>query len=306
MSLGILCPGQGAQTPEMLQGLRSFPESKPALDALQSMLGLTLADISSLPASELHKNQIAQPLICAYELALWAVLSSRLPEPRAFAGYSVGELAAHGCAGTLTASDTIKLASERARLMDDCCDEPCAMLAVRGLPRLAIDGHVRAHGVAVAIVNGADRFVLGGPRKGIDTLSDAVVADGAAITRLQVYTPSHTPLLAKASHLFSLALSNARTVNPRTVVLSGLDGQPVTTAERAQQVLAAQVSSTIDWSACLNGLAEQGCRVFLELGCGSDLSRMASDALSDVQAHSISDFRSLDAALAWAERLLSE
>jgi [acyl-carrier-protein] S-malonyltransferase len=306
MSLGILCPGQGAQTAEMLVTVHSFPESKPALEALQSTLGLTVADIGRLPASELHKNQIAQPLICAYELALWAILAPRLPEPRAFAGYSVGELAAHGCAGTLSAPDTIKLASERARLMDACCNEPSAMLAVRGLPRHAIDRHVQAHGVAVAIVNGADRFVLGGPLKGIYTLADAVLADGASITRLQIYTPSHTPLLAEASGLFSMALSNARTGDPRTAILSGLDGQPVTTAERARNVLAAQISNSIDWSACLNGLAEQGCRVLLELGCGSDLSRMASDALPGVQARSISDFRSIDAALAWAERLLSE
>lgn len=294
------------QTVGMFGNVEAFPEARPVLQALEGVLDSSLAEIEQLPASELHKNHIAQPLICAFELAVWAILSPRLPTPRAFAGYSVGELAAHGCAGTLSPSATIKLASERARLMDECCRAPCAMIAVRGLSRDAIEHVTHAHGAAVAIINGRDRFVLGGRLQEIDAVAAAVAEGGAAVTRLHVHVPSHTPLVVEASRAFAERLAAEPMTAPTVCVLSGLDGQPVATATRARQVLSAQISNTIDWSACLDGLAEQGCRVLLELGCGSDLTRMARDTLPDICARSIADFRSIDAALAWVERVLSE
>ena len=101
MSLGILCPGQGAQGPAMLDLLKGEPEAERVLAHVSAGLDAPVADILSGPEDALFSNAIAQPLICAVELATWAALSGRLPSPRVFAGYSVGELAAYGCAGAL-------------------------------------------------------------------------------------------------------------------------------------------------------------------------------------------------------------
>ena len=73
---------------------------------------------------ELFENVVAQPLLCLTELATWAALRDRVGEPGAFAGYSVGELAAYACAGAMDASLLASLARTRARLMDDAADRP--------------------------------------------------------------------------------------------------------------------------------------------------------------------------------------
>ena len=91
MSLGILCPGQGAQHPAMLDPLRAEPEAERVLALAGAVLGASPADLLASSGGELFANVIAQPLICAVELAMWAALASRLPTPRVFAGYSVGE-----------------------------------------------------------------------------------------------------------------------------------------------------------------------------------------------------------------------
>src|SRR5689334_350779 len=101
MSLGILCPGQGAQHPGMLDLLKGEPEAECVLALAGAVLDAPIADLLAGPEDVLFTNATAQPLICAVELATWAALSTQLPSPRVFAGYSVGELAAYGCAGAL-------------------------------------------------------------------------------------------------------------------------------------------------------------------------------------------------------------
>ena len=44
-------------------------------------------------------NAVAQPLVCAAEVATWETLRAALPSPRAVLGYSLGELSAYACAG---------------------------------------------------------------------------------------------------------------------------------------------------------------------------------------------------------------
>src|SRR3954447_17527202 len=111
MSLGILCPGQGAQSPSMFDPLVRQPAAQAAIAAVERVLGARLCDLSSRPAEAVQANAVAQPLLCGWQLAAWAALRSDLPRPRAFAGYSVGELAAYGCAGALPVETTLDLAA---------------------------------------------------------------------------------------------------------------------------------------------------------------------------------------------------
>ncbi|EPX55588.1 Triphosphoribosyl-dephospho-CoA synthetase [Cystobacter fuscus DSM 2262] len=90
MSLGILCPGQGAQHPAMLEPLSTQPEARAVLDAASEVLGASPWTLMKGPAEALYVNALAQPLLCAVQLATWTALRSRLPTPRVFAGYSVG------------------------------------------------------------------------------------------------------------------------------------------------------------------------------------------------------------------------
>ncbi len=304
MSLGILCPGQGAQHPAMLDSLSGVPEARAVLDAAGPVLGGSPWNLEKGPAEALFVNALAQPLLCAVQLATWTALRSRLPAPRVFAGYSVGELAAYGCAGALDAEELLVLAQVRARAMDDSGPSDSGMRAVRGVDREHLQHLCEAHAVHIAIVNGADRFVIGGREEDLRRLEPTLSARGVKVTELPVHVASHTPLLASATHVFGEHLARSGLRAPPIPILAGIDGAPVSTRERALTTLTRQVAETVEWTACLEGLAEEGCTVLLELGPGTDLSRMARDALPSVSARSVSEFKTLDGVCAWVMRQL--
>ena len=304
MSLGVVCPGQGAQSPEMFALLEGHPAAAPAMRALEDVLGRTIAGIVVAGADTIQENMIAQPLLCAYQLAVWSMLRTALPPPRVFAGYSVGELAAYGCADALSVEATVELAAFRATVMSGACPDPCGMAAVRGLPQRRLEPLAAEHAVEIAIVNGADRFVVGGRSDGLARMTASASALGASVTPLPVHVASHTSLMAPATTAFRRRLEDGQMVAPKVPVLAGIDGTPVYQRARAVDTLSRQISQRINWAACLQGLFETGCSVLLELGPGSDLARMARDHLPDIPARSVAEFQALRGVVDWVRRHL--
>jgi len=302
MSLAVLCPGQGAQHRTMLNIADDDRAAAEVLGAAISALG---ADPRSwLGDSEtLFQNAHAQPLICVSQLAWWAALRGELPHPVAFAGYSVGELAAYGVADALDAATLARLARDRARLMDAAAaTEPGGVIAVRGISRAAAAGMCAGKKAFVAIVIDEDASVIGGTEPALAAVKDAAGRAGAQVTCLRVGIASHTPLLSTAATQFRALLEVAPLRAPVRPVVCGIDGSWVTTRERAVEALSEQIARTIEWSRCVDALYERGCRVFLELGPGTALSRMARNRLGPVEARSVDEFRNSGAVAAWVLR----
>jgi [acyl-carrier-protein] S-malonyltransferase len=302
VKLAVLCPGQGAQHPQMFDLIGGDPAAERALAAGAAVLGSHPRAWLAKPDS-IHDNGIAQPLICLTQLATWAALADKIGQPSAFAGYSVGELASYGCAGALDAGELAGLARVRAAAMDAAPERPGGLIAIRGLDRAGVAALCAAHGLFVAIANGRDAFVLGGERDALARLAERAAGHGASVTSLAVGVASHTPLLAAAVEPFRLALENSPLRAPRVPVVAGIDALFVTTRQRAIATLAAQLSQTIEWSRCMEALYERGCRVFFELGPGSAMSRIAREVLpGDAEARALADFRTLDGAANWLRR----
>ncbi|HYG90737.1 MAG TPA: malonate decarboxylase subunit epsilon [Azospirillum sp.] len=302
MALGILCPGQGSQNPGMLDVLKGEPAAQDILDAAGSVLGSDPRQLVAGPPQNLHRNVIAQPLLCAVQVATWVALRGDLPRPRVFAGYSVGELAAYGCADALEVDKLLEAARLRAASMERACAESSGLLAVRGLIRPRIETLCRSHGVEVAIVNDHDRVVVGGLCEALDAFEHAVTTLGASVTRLPVGIASHTSLMAPAVEEFARTLAASDLRDPTIPILAGIDGHPVHTRERAMSTLSRQIAQTVDWASCIDGLSEMGCTLLLELGPCNGLSRMVRDRRPDLPVRSVSEFRSLTGVLAWVGR----
>ena len=304
MSLGLLCPGQGDQSSGMFDILAGDAQAQTILDIFTREMG----DGPTRVAEDmLHVNVIAQPLVCALQLATWAALRGKdLPEPRAIAGYSVGELAAYGCAGALAPGEVIQLAKRRAQEMDAATPGEGGLMAVRGLLLPTMRMLCEKFGVEIAIVNDFDRLVIGGPRAALAHCAEAATAAGAKVTPLNIAIPSHTSLMRPAVANFRAALEAAHWRAPWTPVMAGTSGAPVYGKAEAINVLARQVAETVNWAGCLDGLVEMGCTVLLELGPGAGLSRMARDRAPTIPARSVADFHSLDGVATWVGRQLQE
>jgi len=301
--IAILCSGQGAQHSAMFDLFAGSPELEPIFTAAAEHLGQDPRRMVREAASAaLFTNRTAQILCCTQALAAFAALSRHQTWQCVIAGYSVGELAAWGCAGMLDAAATLRLAERRAAMMDAAAPKNCGLSAVTGLRRAQLQPILARHDAYVAIINGSDSFVIGGEMNGLEACRNEAAASGATHTvRLRVAVPSHTPLLSGAARAFRVALQEAapRAMRARTRLLSGIDGAAIHDIDAGCDKLAFQISTTVNWAACLESCREAGAERALELGPGGALSRMAAPLFGDGLARSVDDFRTLAGIRDW-------
>lgn len=303
--LALLCPGQGGQHPAMFALAQGDPAAGAQLAAWLEGAGLEAPPEAILADDKLlFANRHAQPLIVAATLANWTALGADLPEPAVVAGYSIGELAAYGVAGALAPADAVRLAAQRARLMDACLQTTPrqALLALSGLSVAALEAIARPCGFVAAIETGEDSLVAGGPHETHAALLGAIAAAGGRASVLPVELASHTPFMAGAVAPFAdlLRAQGLRTL--RVPVVSGISAEQVHSAGTAIEHLSRQLAEPIRWKDGMDALLEAGVTVALELGPGAALTRMLQARHPQIACRSVADFRSLAGVRAWLAR----
>jgi [acyl-carrier-protein] S-malonyltransferase len=292
----------------MFDLVANCPEAEPTFAAATSVLGQDpRLFVRKAASADLFSDLSGQILCCTQALAAWAALDTARPGRAVIAGYSVGELAAWGCAGAVDGPSTMRLAQRRAALMDAAAPSDGGLAAVIGLRRPTLEPILARHAVSIAIVDDVDSFVVGGPRAGLDAACQEAAARGAKRTvSLPVAVPSHTPLLRDAAEQFRAVLLEASPQLPRAGyrLLSGIDGDTIHETETGIDKLARQISTTIDWAACLEGCRSAGAEAALELGPGTALSHMASALFPDGSARAVEEFRTLAGLRTWLQRAM--
>lgn len=304
-ALAILCPGQGAQHPQMFDLARSDPRVDQLLAhwPVAAACGMPLPTVLADPAL-LFSNRIAQPLIVAAELAVWEAIRHCTPAPALVAGYSIGELSAYGIAGALSAAQLIPLAAARAGWMD-ACTVPTAgqsLLAVSGVTAAAVDALLAQHRLSIAIQNGADNLIVGGWCKDLRAAEAALLQMGAQLTPIPVEVASHTALMQAAVAPFEAALQQCAFMDFKSPVLAGISAARVSNKQDAVALLSRQIAEKISWDQCMDACAEAGVTVALELGPGGALSRMLQQRHPAIECRSVADFRTPAGIARWLQR----
>jgi [acyl-carrier-protein] S-malonyltransferase len=307
--LAILCSGQGGQHPAMFDLVADCPEAEPVFAAAAGALGQDPRRfVQQATPADLFSDFSGQILCCTQALAAWAALGPVRPTRAVIAGYSIGELAAWGCAGALDELSTLRLAQRRAAAMDAAAPSDSGLAAITGLRRPVIEPILARHGLSIAIVNDVDSFTVGGARTALRAACEEAAACGAKRTvTLPVTVPSHTPLLSKATEQFRVPLREASPRLPRAGyrLLSGIDGETVLDIEAGIDKLVRQISTTIDWAACLESCRSAGAVAALELGPGTTLSHMVLTLFPDGRARAVEEFRSLAGLRTWLQRAVA-
>jgi [acyl-carrier-protein] S-malonyltransferase len=306
--LAILCSGQGGQHPAMFDLVANSPEAEPIFAAAASVLGQDPRRfVHEAAPAELFSDLSGQILCCTQALAVWAALGGVRPARTVIAGYSVGELAAWGCAGALNGPGTLRLAQRRAAAMDLAAPRDSGLATIVGLRRPTLEPILARHALFIAIVDAVDTFVVGGHRADLEAACEEAAARGARRTvSLRVAVPSHTPLLVEATEQFRAILreSSPRLPSAGYRLLSGIDGDTIHDMETGIDKLALQISTTIDWAACLESCRSAGAEAALELGPGSALSRMASALFPGGRARAVEEFRTVAGLRTWLQRAI--
>lgn len=298
MSYALLFSGQGTQHPAMLPWLADDAFTHSVCEVL------SVADwrASLADAAWAQRNDVAQPLLAGLALAAWTQIAGHVPGPAAVAGYSVGELPAFGAAGVLDATCIVELAVQRAAVMDRSArKEPGGLVAVSGLPAEALSSLLTATGLAIAIRNGEESVILGGPLPALEQAAMLGEQAGAHCTVLRVKVPSHTPWMADAAQAFSDLLATVPVRSPNTVLFSNAADR-ISSAAAARQALSAQIATTVRWDECMDNIASRQVRCVLEVGPGQALSRMWSQRHPHIPARACDDFRSVTTIVDWLNR----
>jgi [acyl-carrier-protein] S-malonyltransferase len=295
VSFAIVFSGQGTQHPLMLPWL--------AEDALVrntcALLGVVDWRERLQDRAWAISNANAQVLLTGLSLAAWQQIADALPAPACVAGYSVGELAAFSAAGVFDGERALEFARQRAQAMDRCAQQaPGGLLAVSGATRTALEALRVYSGAAVAISNGVDSVVLGGPDAVLERAEHWAAARGVRTTRLEVAIASHTPWMRDAAEDFARALATQTLQGPGLPLFSNAADR-IHDAAQAARALAAQIATSVRWDECMENINARAPHCVLEIGPGQALARMWNQRYPAIPARSCDDFRSKSALIEW-------
>lgn len=306
MKIALLFSGQGMQYADMLSWMNP---ANPLLLQMQELLNVSDWRAAMRDTHWASTNVHAQVVLTACALAAWQQLQKQVPALQsssgslaAVAGYSIGELAAACVAGVLSARDTVRLAGQRAALMDQAgAGQDSSMLAISGVSIRTIEQWCQAQGAALAIRNGPDSAVCAGPRDRLSALEKFAQEQGARCTPLAVNIASHTHWMSSAAQAFQEQLNQSELAAP-TLPWPTNAGVWVHSTTSAAQALSAQMMQTVQWDSCMEQIEERQPDVVLEIGPGRSLATMWNQRYPEIPARSVDEFQTLDGLQRWLSR----
>ncbi|HET7650441.1 MAG TPA: ACP S-malonyltransferase, partial [Gammaproteobacteria bacterium] len=146
--------------------------------------------------------------------------------------------------------------------------------------------------------NAPGQVVIAGNAAAVARAGDACKARGAKrALPLPVSAPSHCALMLPAAERLAEQLATVPFSHPAIPVVHNVDVAPHADAEAIRAALKAQLHSPVRWVETIRRLADQGVNQLVELGPGKVLSGLAKRIDKNVEACSVNDQPSLEAAL---------
>lgn len=245
----LLSPGQGAQTPGLLQPWLDLPGAAGRIEGWSRLTGLDLLQLgTAAPAGEIRRTEVAQPLLTAAALLSGrAVLAGGTPD--AVCGHSVGELSALALAGVLTDDEAVALAAGRGRLMAQAAAaRPTGMAALLGAE--VDENDLLAAGLELATVNAPGQVVVGGPLEALEAWTPRV----GRVRRLDVAGAFHTSAMQPAVDGFAALVAELRPIDARCDVIANADGAVLRDGRELVDRLVAQLVRPVRFDHCLTAL----------------------------------------------------
>lgn len=285
--LAVLCPGQGAQTPGMLEPWLELPPVAAHLAALSEATNVDLvAHGTTSQADTIRDTAIAQPLLVASALVTArALLGDAVPATAVIAGHSVGEFGAAALAGVLTDAEALSLVTTRGAAMAAAAaaSEPTSMAAVLGGEPADVAAALAALGLTAANVNGGGQVVAAGSKAAIAGLVSNP-PERARVIELQVAGAFHTHYMAPAVDALAAAASGISPNDPTAILLSNADGARVASGREALAGLVRQVANPVRWDLCMERMMDLGVTGIIEVTPGGVLTGLAKRVMKGVPA----------------------
>lgn len=282
----LLFPGQGSQYVGMGKDFLAQDEQAKALMALaEEISSFPLARLClEGPMEELTRTLHLQPAMTVLDLICWQAVEQSGRKVDFCAGHSLGEYSALCAAGILSVEDTLRLVTERGRLMErEAKANPGAMSAILKLDIDAVQEVVAAcqdRGVVtVANYNTSQQIVISGETEAVAAAGELATARGGRAIALPVSGAWHSALIAGAVPDFAQAMGRARFNNPHIPVVFNVTARPETDPDEIRQIMSKQIASQVRWYEIVTYLIDQGVTTFIEVGPKKVLTGMMKKLL---------------------------
>ena len=299
--LAIIAPGQGSQTPGMLNSWIADPSLKELLVSWSDSIGLDLLHLGTVAdADEIKDTANAQPLIVATSL-----LGAHALGIKNFAvtsGHSVGELAAAALSGAISEIDALRIVRARGiEMAKAAATSPSGMSAVLGGDRTEVLAAIATLNLVAANDNGAGQIVAAGDLQALASLNENPPT-GARVRALAVAGAFHTQFMQPAVVPLRTLASNIAT-NPVSIpVISNKDGQVVTDNSELLNRIVNQIANPVRWDLCMETLKSLGVTGVIELPPAGTLVGLLKRAASEIETFALKSADDLDGAREFAER----
>jgi malonyl CoA-acyl carrier protein transacylase len=228
-----------------------------------------------------ESTRFAQPAIFCASIASWrAQAELRVASPCAYAGHSLGELAALVAAGAIELEVGLRLAILRGELMAVAAeaDHDGGMLALLGGSEEQCQELAQLHGAVLANDNAPGQVVLAGAVPRLRELAVQARGQGLRAMLLDVAGAFHSPAMAPAVAPFAAALAEVEFGFPSVRLVSCASAAPFIDikAELAQAIV-----KPVRWRQTMQALAGLGAEAFLAFGPGRVLARLVTRNVPD-------------------------
>ncbi len=300
--ISAIFAGQGSQYAGMGRKLISY---KPGKETFQIASDVLKMDIEFLCCNgtdeELSRTEVTQPAILTCSIAAYRIIKSDefsnsqivgQPKFSATAGLSVGEYSALVASGSLNFADAIQIVQERGRLMSEAAKiNPGVMVAVIGLDAEIVKSICEsASSVGVvqpANYNSPAQIVISGEKQAVEKAIELAKSAGAKrCIPLDVSGAFHSPLMRIAESGLRKVLNMFSFSTPDIPFIANVTGDYVKNPKEIVEMLALQLSSSIQWEAVMRKMLDEGISTFIEFGPGKVLSGLIRRMSKDVKVYS--------------------
>ena len=296
--LALLFPGQGSQTPGMLQPWLN-DETKKVVATWSLHIDLDLERLgTTASADEIKDTANAQPLIVA--AGLLGAQALELSKFAVVAGHSVGEITAAGISGVLSPAHALELVRQRGISMAKAASQvETGMSAVLGGDRNDVLKAIADCDLVPANDNGAGQIVAAGSLEALDKLIENPPA-GARVRALAVAGAFHTHYMQPAvSHVAGFV--EKVTINePKAQLLSNKDGAVVANGKDAIERIVNQIANPVRWDLCMESLVQLGITGVIEFPPAGTLVGLLKRATPGIESFALKSPEDLAAAKEFA------
>lgn len=303
MSFAFVFPGQGSQSPGMLDAWGDHAAVRDTLAEASDALGEDIARlIREGPKEQLDLTTNTQPVMLTAGIACYrAWMAETGLAPSVLAGHSLGEYTALVAAGALPLAEALPLVRFRAQAMQEAVPVGTgAMAAILGMDAQAVrDGCAvvaAKTGEVVEAVNFNDpkQTVIAGSKAGVEKACEALKAAGAKrALPLPVSAPFHSSLMQPAAERLKEKLAAASFVAPRIPVVNNIDVRVEAEPAAIRDALYRQAFGPVRWVELVQALRQHGVAQIVECGPGKVLAGMVKRIDPEAVAATVFDPASL-------------